>query len=185
MWADAASEVDGSYFNLDQNQEIVWISTPYDDEISELNRQLNRTYIPYGNQGMIYYNRMETQDYKAKRSGSGIERSIAKSSSHYDNSSWDLVDAVSSIGFGFITQINRNSLPQNLRSLTTNEQKKYIDKTQQEREKIKAEIAELSEKRNKYIRKNTAKSEQKDTLDNLIIEALEKQLEAKGFEFLK
>jgi hypothetical protein len=42
-------------------------------------------------------------------------------------------------------------------------------------------IAELSQKRTEYIQKETVNQGEKDTLDYVMIEALRKQLAAKGF----
>lgn len=191
LWANAASEGKGSYFNLNQNQKIVSIDTPYDDEIAQLNQQLNETYIPYGNQGAASYERQQQQDNNAfsifKRRGNrnaGISRAITKASRNYRNSNWDLVDAFIENRVD-LNKVDRSTLPENLRSLTDTELREYVEEMKQKREQIKATIAELSQKRTEYINKNTANSEQTLTLDSLMTQTLYKQLETKGFTFQK
>lgn len=52
----------------------------------------------------------------------------------------------------------------------------------QKRKEIKTKIAQLSEKRAKYLAENLPQNEQQKTLDALMINTLYKQLEAKGFK---
>lgn len=44
-WANGAKIGYGKYFNIDPNQEVLRIDTPYDDDIVDLGNQLNDTYI--------------------------------------------------------------------------------------------------------------------------------------------
>ena len=39
----------GKYMNIDQDDKVVHIPTPYDNDIIKLNQKLNQTYIGYGN----------------------------------------------------------------------------------------------------------------------------------------
>lgn len=48
FWKDGADLADGSYINIDHNQHIVHIDTPFDDELVQLGEKLNETYIAYG-----------------------------------------------------------------------------------------------------------------------------------------
>ncbi len=41
-WKDGADLADGKYINIDQNQEIVHVETPYDDELVKLGQQLKQ-----------------------------------------------------------------------------------------------------------------------------------------------
>ncbi|BAQ66415.1 VWA domain-containing protein [Geminocystis sp. NIES-3709] len=183
LWANAANVGKGSYFNLNQNEKVVTIPTPYDAEIAELNRQLNETYIYYGNEGAISYERQTQQDSNAFGSSesTGINRSIAKVTGNYRNSDWDLVDAIKDKVVDLNT-LDKSTLPENLRSLSVSEIKQIVDEMMTKREQIKAKIAELSQKRTEYIAKNTPQDESNKTLDSLMISTLYKQLEAKGFE---
>ena len=184
LWATAANEGKGSYFNLNQNQEIVTIPTPYDDKIAQLNRDLNQTYIPYGGQGQTSYERQQAQDtnaFSSPNSSAGLTRSISKASSNYRNSSWDLVDAVTDNEVD-LSNIDKNLLPEELRSIPIPGIEKKVEEMRIKRMKIQAEIAELGKKRAEYITQNTPKQNADETLDKLIISALYKQLEAKGFD---
>jgi hypothetical protein len=184
LWATAANEGKGSYFNLNQNQEIVTITTPYDDKIAQLNSELNQTYIPYGGQGQTSYERQQTQDsnaFSSPNSSAGLSRSISKASSNYRNSSWDLVDAVMDNEVDLNT-IDKNLLPEDLRRIPIPDIEKKVEEMRIKRMKIQAEIAELGKKRTEYITQNTPKENVDQTLDKLIISTLYKQLKKKGFD---
>ena len=184
LWATAANQGKGSYFNLNQNQKITFIPTPYDDEIARLNRELNQTYIPYGVQGQRYLNRQQEQDRNAfsrPNSSAGYSRAVSKVSGNYRNSNWDLVDAVADNKVD-LNAIDKSLLPENLSSMPIPIIEEKIAEMTQKRAKIRAEIAELAKKRAEYISKNTPKTDVDKTLDNLMISALYKQLEAKNFE---
>ena len=62
LWASGASFAKGSHFNINQNQQIAVIKSPYDDEISNWNTKLNQTYIPYGREGRIGQTRQAVED---------------------------------------------------------------------------------------------------------------------------
>ena len=183
LWAEAAHKGKGSFFNINQNEKIVSIPTPYDTQIAELNQKLNQTYIPYGSQGKIGQQRQLAEDANAQRnvnSGARFSRASTKTSTYYRNSSWDLVDAVTDNKVNLET-LEGKALPENIRSMTVEEKKEYVNKVKAEREAIKAKIAELSQKRSDYIQKQAVNQGKTDTLDYVMIEALRKQLTAKGF----
>jgi hypothetical protein len=183
LWAQGATGGKGSYFNINQDEKIVSIPTPYDAEIAELNQKLNQTYIPYGSQGYIGQQRQAVEDSNAQSnsiSGAPLSRAITKSSEYYRNSSWDLIDALTD-NIVSLETINNNDLPQNMRSMTLEQKKQYIENKKAERREIQRKIAELSQKRTEYIQKQSINQSSKDTLDYVMIDALRKQLAAKGF----
>ena len=95
MWKDGAVLANGEYMNIDQDERIVHIPTPYDDDLILLGQQLNDNDIPYGAFGNKYKTRQEEQDKNASNMAPEVlvERNITKSSGQYRNDSWDLVDA--------------------------------------------------------------------------------------------
>jgi len=50
-WKDGAQLTQGDYMAINQNRATVHIASPYDDEILNLNKKLNATYIIYGSKG--------------------------------------------------------------------------------------------------------------------------------------
>ena len=51
LWKDGADVGKGKFFNIDSNQTVQYIATPYDQKISDCNVRINATYISYGSQG--------------------------------------------------------------------------------------------------------------------------------------
>ena len=97
-WAEGARLAGGTYANIDGDYEYQYIQCPQDDRLSELNSQLNATYIAYGSEGAVKKDLQEEQDSKAESLNKEgfFERAKVKSSASYSNSSWDLVDATTS-----------------------------------------------------------------------------------------
>jgi hypothetical protein len=181
LWVSGASLAKGSHFNINQNQEIVVIKSPYDEEISTWNTKLNQTYIPYGREGRIGQQRQAVEDSNAGRNLAA--RSSSKASEYYDNASWDLLDALEN-GTVKLEAISNDSLPEIMRGMTLTEKRAYVAAKKTERETIKKTIRDLSQKRTAYIEQQRSSSTNsgENTLDYVMIQSLRQQLAAKGFK---
>ncbi len=189
MWEEGALLADGTFMNIDQNREIVHIKAPQDQEILKLNAQLNETYIAYGRAGLESKERQKKQDMNASgASYSGnLQRAVSKSSAHYKNSSWDIVDAVKE-GEVDLDDMEEESLPENMKKMNVEERKTYIKEQEEKRKKIQEKIQELNKAREKYVateRKKLASEGAGDTLDIVMIKSLREQLTRKSYEVEK
>lgn len=182
MWKDGADRANGDYMTIDHNKTIVHISTPYDDVILQLNKKLNKTYVPYGRSGSMKMSMQAEQDSNAAQLDEVVEvkRAVTKSSGLYNNSTWDLVDAESEEGFSY-DQIKKESLPAALKDKSTQEIKAYVKEKSATRSKIKQEIQELNKKRNAYITKENSKNAKESNLENAMINAIKKQAKRKNY----
>ncbi len=119
FWKDGAELADGKYINIDSDQEIVHIETPFDNELVELGQKLNETYIAYGYEGDALKQRQEEQDANASNLSPSVmvERSITKGSGQYKNESWDLVDAKEK-GSVDVANIPKDKLPKEMQNMT-------------------------------------------------------------------
>ncbi len=183
MWAEGARLTGGDYMTIDHNQEIVHITTPYDDTILQLNIQLNSTYVPYGTHG---YNKRQMQAEQDKNAASMndeivIKRAASKSSGFYKNSSWDLVDAAEKESFDY-KKLKKAELPKELKGKSTAEIKKYVAEKTTARKKVQKEIQELNKKRNAYIAKEN-KKQAGNNLENAMIKAIKKQAQGKNYKW--
>lgn len=181
LWASGATLAKGSNFNINQNQVIVVIKSPYDDEIASWNAKLNETYIPYGRQGIIGQQRQAAED-----SNAGVNivmRGVSKASEYYSNDSWDLLDALENKTVK-LEEISDDSLPEIMRGMTLTEKRAYVAGKKTERERIKKTIRELSQKRTEYVerQRKTSTDRGENTVDSVIIQSLRQQLAAKGFK---
>jgi hypothetical protein len=185
FWYDGAQQTQGSYFNINSNDEIKHIDTPYDKEIISVNDSLNKTYVGYGKVGAYRASKQAEEDQNANSKGVAVmsERAEAKSKSNYKNGSWDLVDGLDQ-GNVKLDSIRKEDLPAELKGKTKEEQEKYIENKKMERTKYQNKIGELSKKREEYIAEEMKKineSDAKKDLGSAIIESLVATAQKTGF----
>ena len=186
MWRDGADITDGKYMNINQNAEIVYIQAPQDDEIIKLGQELNKTYLAFGVDAEEYSTRQKKQDANSMSLSSEVmvNRSVAKSGAQYKNSSWDLVDAKKE-GKVKIEELKDEELPDEMKKMSVEERKSYIDKMANEREKIQNKINRLNEERGKYIAQKMLENKNDNTLDTVMIKAIREQAMQKNYSFGK
>ena len=181
LWASGADLAKGSHFNINQNEKVVFIKSPYDEQIATWNTKLNQTYIPYGAEGEVGQRRQAIED-----SNSGVNlamRGNSKASEYYNNASWDLIDALDQ-GRVTLDKLSDEALPPAMRGMTLAQKQEYVAIKKAERETIQKTIRDLYQKRSEYVEKQrqlTAKKGE-NTLDSVIIQSLGRQLAAKGFK---
>jgi len=169
FWKNGADVAQGKYFNINSNETIQYIATPYDTRINELNIKINLTYIGYGAQGEAKKMNQAIQDKNAESISvsNSTERAVSKSKAAYTNTNWDLVDRVKE-DKDAISKIKAEELPAELKGKSATEIKKIVDEKTKEREAIQKEIAELAKKRQDYIDVEAKKQNTKDDLGNAI-----------------
>lgn len=153
FWQNGASLGDGKYFNIDSDQKVIYIETPYDVRISECNAKLNDTYIYYGSHGSEFKAKQMLQDRNAEVQSvsNAVERTVAKSKKNaYKNDHWDLVDRAEK-DVNFMSDVKAEELPAELKGKSKEEIKKAVAEKSAEREKIQKEIEVLSKKRQDFI----------------------------------
>ncbi|MEN8697113.1 MAG: hypothetical protein ABF317_07395, partial [Bacteroidia bacterium] len=151
--------------------------------INQLNYQLNNTYIYYGNDGRrMKSNQLRQDENQAKYSKmNSVSRALSKSSNIYMNSNWDLLDAYNA-DTTVITSIDKETLPDSLQEMNTIELKNVVLEKQQEREKIKNEIAKLGVERANYIADNNT-SANEVTLGEKMVNTIKIEAKKKGYVF--
>jgi hypothetical protein len=183
-WKDGADLADGAFMTIDQNQQVVYINAPQDDEILKLNTELNRTYLAYGSAGKAKKARQQDQDNLAAAAAPGVlvQRSVAKASAQYDNRSWDLVDAQLA-GAAAPSAMAAEELPEEMRKMSAKERTAYVDSLGKRRASIQAKIAMLNKERRAYVENESRKHGQQSTLEKAVLEAVRQQAQAKGYSF--
>lgn len=187
-WADVAAWTDGRYAAIDQDHGTVAIQTPYDKKLAELGQQLNKTYLAYGAKGRAGRSNQVLQDTNAATLGAPAtaQRVAAKSTVLYSNASWDLVDAVEQNNLQ-LEKLKEDELPEEMRKMSPEQRKAYVQKQHADRGRIQKEIQGLHAKRQEHVKKEMAKqglSEDK-AFDAVLRKAVREQAAKKGFEFDK
>jgi len=182
-WADAAGQTHGQYFAIDQNKKQIYVATPFDAIILQLNIKLNKTYVSYGTQGYVSMENQNRQDTNAMGVNEevAVKRAVSKSNRLYSNSSWDLVDASKDKSFK-LEEVEKKDLPKSLQGKSETELKAYIADQAKQRKDIQAQINALSVQRTAYIAKNQSKGD-KDNLGNALIETIKTQAKKKNYSW--
>lgn len=182
MWKHGADIGGGDYMTINHNKKIIHIVTPYDTDILILNKQLNDTYIFYGNKGYQKYSSQRKQDLNAEQLETpvAVKRTITKSSRLYNNASWDLVDALNK-GRITIEKVDKSKLPKTLRNKTNAELKKIVAEQSTKRKEIRAKIKELDKKRRKFVIEKQKYGTKKDELNSVMIQAIKHQAKLKNY----
>ena len=183
-WKEGATIGNGKYMNIDTDQKVVHIPTPYDDRIMQLNERMNKTYLGYGSQGEFKKERQKTQDSNAAKYGSAneVQRAAAKSKESYNNADWDIVDAAKS-DKDFSSKVQQDELPAELRGKKPVELEREITRLSAERDGIRKELSTLEKQMQDFIAVEMKKQSATQTLDNVLIEAVVEQAKATGFSF--
>ncbi|PWA11705.1 vWA domain-containing protein [Flavobacterium laiguense] len=182
FWKDGADYGKGKYFNIDSNLSVQYVSTPYDDQISQCNIRINTTYIGYGAKGSSKKMNQEAQDKNAQgvSAANYAERAVSKSKAVYKNESWDLVDRVKQDPKA-ITKIKKEELPAELQNKSEAELEVIVTQKTKEREAIQKEIGDLAKKRQHYIDAEAKKTKSQDDLGNAINTSIVALAKTKGY----
>lgn len=183
-WKESAISECGKYLNIDQDDKVAHIPTPYDDQIIALNEKLNGTYVAYGHEGALKYANQATQDSNAAYYGAANarERATFKAKAQYNNSGWDLVDAVKE-DEKVLSELKKEELPKEMQSMNVAQQKSFLDQKNKEREEIKAQILDLEQKATAFVASKRTEDQDKQTLDKVMKENVRELAGQRGFEF--
>ena len=190
-WEAIARRGQGQYFLIPQNGGVETISTPYDEQLSQLGTRLGGTYVAYGGgagaEGEGYRGlRKEMADSTelaiATRSApsAAADRSVNKAL----NSKAYIGDLLQDIENGStkLESIKAEDLPSELKELSAEERTKEIEKRLAERSEIRKQILSLSKQRTEYIaaEQKKRKGGAQNSFDVAVSAALREQLAKKG-----
>lgn len=189
VWQTIAARGEGKYFAIAQDGGVQSIQTPYDDRLSELAENLGKTYLAYGGgkgESGVEFRASEAlkqkeADMKIKASAPAAaqaDRALNKAINTvaYQN---DLLQSIENNSVR-LDNVKREDLPDSLQKLSPEELKKEVGQRLAERKAIRAEIFELSKKRDEFIRSRRAKLGKQDGFDAAVYEALQEQMLKKG-----
>ncbi|PWL28147.1 MAG: hypothetical protein DCO96_09220 [Fluviicola sp. XM-24bin1] len=167
LWKEGAECSEGDYFNINSNEAVVHIDTPYDEEIQAYNDSLNTTYYGYGSFGSARKSSQAIEDSNAEMEAPAVatERAIVKSKAVYNNSSWDLLDGVES-GSVDLEKMKEEELPEEFKGKTPEERQALLEEKRAERQRYQDKIAELALLRQQFIDDELAKRAEEGEVDD-------------------
>jgi Mg-chelatase subunit ChlD len=185
IWQQIALRGEGKYFAIAQDGGVQAISTPYDQKLAELAAKIGKTYITYGGSALQMSNMarqsavevtVTTEAPVAAQADRAVNKAV--NSFQYDG---DLVQDIENETIK-LEDVKEAELPPDLKKMPPAERKKEIAKRIEERKLIRAEILDLSKKRDEFMAAERKKSGKQTGFDAAVAQALREQLLKKGIK---
>jgi hypothetical protein len=191
VWTDIARRGEGRFVALEQSGNMVVVDTPFDKELTELNRQMGTTMVGYGSAAV-------QQSVSAKQAASEASAPAATASRLVYNlasggarggrsmqGDGELLDALKD-GKVTLDKIDRNQLPEDLRKLDDAQLKARVEELRVQRAEFLKKIAELSRQREAFLaaeQKRLAAAGKGDSFDEKVVETLRAEALKKNINY--
>jgi Mg-chelatase subunit ChlD len=178
-WKEICKLAEGSYAQIAQSGGVVAIATPFDKELAEINTELAKSTLVYGDAKMRAAGAAKRDEARALKPEAAADRAGFAGKSG-KAAAYDLLDAVKS-GKVKLEEVKKDELPESMRKMTVKEQKEHLDKLDKRRTELNKKAVDLDKKRGEYIKEELAKKakkegkDAKDSFDNQVLETLRKQ----------
>lgn len=187
-WRHGAQLAEGEFFNIDQDRKIVHIDCPQDEVIIKLNAALNKTYLWYGEQEVRskFAQNQRAQDYNAANESDSIiiSRAEAKAGAAYNNFGRCVVDTYIADADA-LKKIKEADLPEALQKIDADKREAYVKDMVAKRKDLQKQIGQLAAERESFLKTERARLAEEAgeaTLGDAVVMAIQKQLDASGFE---
>ena len=185
IWKKIAQLGRGDYVKIPQSGgRVVVIETPYDKDISIIQKELNKTVVPYGSAAVQKAARGKADMYKDAPPASAAEMSkyVIKSAKGKAviTGRGDLAQEVEA-GKVKLEAVKEAELPANMQKMNQDERAKYIEGNIKERKELADKLVKIIEERDKYIAEEMAKQakskpDSEDSFDEAVSKILKKQI---------
>lgn len=151
-WQSIASMGGGRFIAIAQDGGLTThYDSPWDDEILELQRRIDRTVVPYGQRAeqQLLQDRIATKSY-AKDHGAVAESSYLIGKGKVTTGEGDLVDDLEK-GRIALEAIPQDQLPEAVAGLSEDEREAYVAQKQTERRQLSEQMKELVARRDAHV----------------------------------
>ena len=189
VWQHIASLNQGAFFQVEQGGNAVAVTTPFDEKLAALSRQLDQTRLFYGSEDQR--KKMEAKTQAAQKLAAAAPASVQAKRAEYNRSDAgaknlfaesELIEDMAA-GKVALDSIAEAELPKPLLSMSKKDQAAFVEKTSQERKRLKQEIEQLAEQRQSYIKAQLEDKEVDESLDGQIYQAVREQAKTKGLNY--
>jgi hypothetical protein len=187
VWQQIARLSQGNYAAIAQDGAMVASTTPVDEELARLNREVSETVVAYGGA-----EQREELMGKLRQTFRALPSAVASRLAYFDKKGGalnsgraDLVDAVSA-GEVDLEALPAASLPAEMHEMSTDEQRAYLEKKEKQRREVQDRISTLVQERDAYLADEAAKREAEgvdDAFDEKVFEAIRNQAAEKGITY--
>jgi hypothetical protein len=180
VWQQIARLAQGQFAAIDQDGAMLAVHTPLDERLSELNRRLAATVIPYGDaaeQAEVAAKSERALDAPPEAAAARLSY-LVKRGGVANLGRKDLVDAAAA-GEVDPGALPPATLPAPLQSLSAEERRKLVAEKVGERKELQESIARLSAERDAYLEKKDAEGAA-DGFDAKVRAVVKEQAAKKG-----
>lgn len=176
VWKDVCAKAEGSFAQIAQTGGVVAVATPFDKRLGEINRELAGSTVVFGDERMRRAGRAKAEEAASLPAAPAADRAGFAGKSGSTAKGYDLIDAIKNKEIK-LEELKETDLPDDLRKLTVEQRKTYLDDLDKKRGQLQKEAVELDKKRQEYIKEELARTKKdgKDSFDNQVIEMLRKQ----------
>jgi hypothetical protein len=187
-WQDICKKAEGTYVQIAQEGGIVAIATPFDKELGEINAELARNTVTYGDA------RLRRAGEEKKAEAEKLSANAATAPAAADRAgkiakdgkvaTYDLIDAIKEKKVK-LEDLKDEDLPDDLRKMKPEERKAHLDKVQKKRDELTKKAADLDKKRSEFLDKKLKEDKKsgKDGFDNQVVEMLRKQAKKYNIDY--
>jgi len=186
VWKEIASLAEGSYVAIGQTGDMQVVSTPMDDELSRLNREIGTTIVAYGSErerGAVMAKQAVAEAAPAAASADRLAYNAA--TAKVVQGGGDLVDDLNE-GRAKLSDLKKDELPAELKGKTPEQQKAYLARQEAKRKQLQVQVAELVKKRQAYVEtemKKAAAEGKGGAFDVEVARTLKEQAKRKNIAF--
>jgi hypothetical protein len=186
IWQEIARLAEGSYVAIGQTGDMQVLTTPVDTRLAELNVALGETLLPYG--GAAREREVRAKQAAAEEAGApAVADRLAFNlrAGKVVQGGGDLLDDLWS-GRVRLADLEPERLPAAMRAMSAAERKAYLERQEERRRNLQAEIDVLLRERQKHLTAETrrlAAEGRGNAFDLRILEILREQAARKGLVF--
>jgi Mg-chelatase subunit ChlD len=182
QWRQIARFGEGRYLPIPHNGGVATIETPFDDRLSELNRELDGSMLAWGRRKGEGKKRKNLAMHIAGASAApaAADRAVYKAMRGFGGA-YDLAEAVEE-GEVDLDSIKKSDLPDEFKDLSDKERKAKLSEIKVKRDKIRDEIVSVNKQRSAFIKKQ-AKSPKTDSFDAKLVGSLKEQAAKAGIKY--
>ena len=186
VWKEIASLAEGSYTAIGQTGDMQVVSTPMDEELARLNREIGTTLVAYGSvreRDAVMAKQARAEAAAPAAAADRLAYNVA--TSKVVQGGGDLVEDLKD-GRANLSELKADELPAELKGKTADEQKAYLARQEKKRTELQAQVAELVKKRQAYVEaemKKAAAEGKGSAFDAEVARTLKEQAKRKKIAF--
>jgi len=190
IWQEIAQISNGSYAAIEQSGGVQRISTPYDDQINEIDKQIRATMIDYGDSKVLEYQfgkrALSSTIVAESSSDASADRAVYNQSAAGRANYYGLQELVLDYSEKRVEleSIEKEHLPEELQSLSVDELKEEVESRLSQRDQLSTQLADLAKQRSDFIAKEQIRLGV-GGFDLKVVETLREQGASKGIEIGK